>query len=56
MSAYIHSENIFVVELIQSHPQMFSDGQQRRSSDVSMQSTVSGSIDNIPLTTITACE
>lgn len=45
-----------LVELIQSHPQMFSDGQQRRLSDASMQSTVSGLIDNIPLTTITTCE
>lgn len=36
---------------------MFSDhGHQRRLSDASMQSTVSGSIDNIPLTTITNCE
>lgn len=41
------------MELIQSHPQMFSDGHQRRLSDASMQSTVSGLIDNIPLTTIT---
>lgn len=45
-----------IVELIQSHPQMFSDGHQRRLSDASMQSTVSGLIDNIPLTTITTCE
>lgn len=35
---------------------MFNDGQQRRLSDASMQSTVSGLIDNIPLTTITTCE
>lgn len=44
------------MELIQTNPQMFNDGQQRRLSDASMQSTVSGLIDNIPLTTITTCE
>lgn len=33
---------------------MFNDGQPRRSSDTSMQSTVSGLIDNVPITTITA--
>lgn len=47
---------VYSVELIQSHPQMFSDGHQRRLSDASLQSTVSGSIDNIPLTTITNCK
>ncbi|XP_031633989.1 protein retinal degeneration B isoform X3 [Contarinia nasturtii] len=47
-----------LLELIQSHPQMFStnDGHQRRMSDASLQSTVSGSIDNIPLTTITTLQ
>ncbi|XP_055296893.1 protein retinal degeneration B isoform X2 [Sitodiplosis mosellana] len=45
-----------LLELIQSHPQMFSDGHQRRLSDASLQSTVSGSIDNIPLTTITTLQ
>lgn len=44
----------FSVELIQTNPQMFNDGQPRRSSDTSMQSTVSGLIDNVPITTITA--
>lgn len=47
---------ICLVELLSAHPQMFSDGQQRRLSDASLQSAVSGSIDNIPLTTITTCE
>lgn len=52
-----YSNNIklyFSVELIQTNPQMFNDGQPRRSSDTSMQSTVSGLIDNVPITTITA--
>ena len=40
-----------LLELIQSSPQIFSDVQ-RRSSDVSMQSTASEMIDNVPLTTI----
>lgn len=42
------------VELIQTNPQMFNDGPQRRLSDTSMQSTVSGLVDNVPLTTINA--
>lgn len=47
--------NPISVELIQSNPQMFSDGlQPRRLSDTSIQSTQSGLIDNVPLTTITA--
>lgn len=46
----------FAVELIQTHPQMFSDAPPRRLSDSSVQSTVSGLIDNIPLTTITTCK
>ncbi|XP_037039413.1 protein retinal degeneration B isoform X3 [Bradysia coprophila] len=45
-----------LLELIQTNPQMFNDGQHRRSSDVSMQSTVSGLIDNVPITTITALQ
>lgn len=46
----------FTVELIQTHPEIFSDAPPRRLSDSSMQSTVSGLIDNIPLTTITTRE
>lgn len=44
------------VELIQSNPQLFSDGQQRRLSDSSsVQSCQSGGlVDNVPLTTIAA--
>lgn len=45
------------VELIQSNPQLFSDGQQplRRLSDSSsVQSCQSGLVDNVPLTTIAA--
>ncbi|XP_055586787.1 protein retinal degeneration B isoform X2 [Uranotaenia lowii] len=42
-----------LLELIQSSPQIFSDGPPpRRLSDASIQSTVSGMIDNVPLTTI----
>ncbi|XP_021694919.1 protein retinal degeneration B isoform X2 [Aedes aegypti] len=42
-----------LLELIQSSPQIFSDGPPpRRLSDTSIQSTISGMIDNVPLTTI----
>ncbi|XP_055684260.1 protein retinal degeneration B isoform X2 [Lutzomyia longipalpis] len=42
-----------LLELIQSSPQLFSDGlHTRRLSDSSLQSTVSGMIDNVPLATI----
>lgn len=45
------------MELIQTNPQIFNDAtQQRRMSDASMQSAVSGLAENIPLTTINACE
>lgn len=47
---------VFAVELIQTNPQMFNDAPQRRLSDTSMQSTVSGLVDNVPLTTINARE
>lgn len=45
------------MELIQTNPQMFQDGggHHRRLSDSSMQSNVSGLIDNVPLSTITNC-
>lgn len=50
----------FLVEIIQSHPQHFNDsnqiGQQRRLSDVSLQSTVSGLVESVPLSTVNACE
>lgn len=35
---------------------MFNDGLQRRLSDTSLQSTISGLVDNVPLTTINACK
>jgi membrane-associated phosphatidylinositol transfer protein len=41
------------VELIQTNPQMFAESPAaRRNSDVSLQSTQSGMIDNVPLSTI----
>ncbi|XP_073949564.1 retinal degeneration B [Choristoneura fumiferana] len=52
-----------LMELIQSHPQLFGDHLQmpptpvlRRLSEVSMQSTVSGLVDNIPLITMNALQ
>lgn len=45
------------VEILQSNPQMFNDmAQPRRLSEVSIQSAVSGIIDNIPLQAINACK
>ncbi|GAB0094369.1 protein retinal degeneration B [Sergentomyia squamirostris] len=42
-----------LLELIQSSPHLFSDGlHTRRLSDTSLQSTISGAIDNVPLATI----
>lgn len=52
-----------LLELIQSHPQIFGDSLHtpptpvlRRLSEVSMQSTVSGLVDNIPLMTVNALQ
>ncbi|XP_050514264.1 protein retinal degeneration B isoform X3 [Diabrotica virgifera virgifera] len=46
-----------LVEILQSNPQIFSDNMQpRRLSEVSIQSTVSGLIDNIPLQAISALQ
>lgn len=49
-----------LVEVIQSHPHHFSEGNNllggRRLSDASMQSTVSGLIENISLSTINSCK
>ncbi|CAH1098537.1 unnamed protein product [Psylliodes chrysocephalus] len=46
-----------LVEILQSNPQMFSDSNQpRRLSEVSIQSTLSGLIDNIPLQAISALQ
>jgi hypothetical protein len=46
-----------LLELIQTNPQMFSDiPGPRRLSDASIQSNVSGLIDNVPLTTISALQ
>lgn len=50
-----------LMELIQSHPQLFGDHLQptpvlRRLSEVSVQSTVSGLVDNIPLITMNALQ
>ena len=45
------------MEILQTNPQMFSDtSQHRRLSEVSIQSTVSGLIDNIPLQAVNACK
>lgn len=54
----------YKVEIIQANPQIFSDGLSaatpashlRRMSEISIQSTVSGVIDSLPLHTINACE
>lgn len=50
--------NFFItVELIQSSPQYFNDNPPpRKSSDASVQSNLSGMIDNIPLTTINSLQ
>nr|CAI5848674.1 unnamed protein product [Callosobruchus analis] len=46
-----------LLEILQTNPQMFSDTlQPRRLSEVSIQSTVSGLIDNIPLQAVTALQ
>ncbi|KAG5874802.1 hypothetical protein JTB14_012438 [Gonioctena quinquepunctata] len=46
-----------LLEILQTNPQMFSDSlQPRRLSEVSIQSTVSGLIDNIPLQAINALQ
>ncbi|XP_044748539.1 protein retinal degeneration B isoform X2 [Coccinella septempunctata] len=46
-----------LLEILQTNPQMFSDSSQpRRLSEVSIQSTVSGLIDNIPLQAISALQ
>ena len=49
-----------LVEVIQSNPQHFNDANNmtcgRRLSDASMQSTVSGLIENISLSTINSCK
>ncbi|XP_017784868.1 PREDICTED: protein retinal degeneration B isoform X3 [Nicrophorus vespilloides] len=46
-----------LLEILQSNPQMFNEsGQPRRLSEVSIQSTVSGIIDNIPLQAINALQ
>ncbi|CAH0548016.1 unnamed protein product [Brassicogethes aeneus] len=46
-----------LLEILQTNPQMFSDNAQpRRLSEVSIQSTVSGIIDNIPLQAINALQ
>ncbi|XP_008190810.2 protein retinal degeneration B isoform X2 [Tribolium castaneum] len=46
-----------LLEILQTNPQMFSDSSQhRRLSEVSIQSTVSGLIDNIPLQAINALQ
>ncbi|KAJ8922249.1 hypothetical protein NQ315_004186 [Exocentrus adspersus] len=46
-----------LLEILQTNPQMFNDTlQPRRLSEVSIQSTVSGLIDNIPLQAINACK
>jgi hypothetical protein len=54
------------VEIIQANPQMFAEGLNvaptmpgchlRRMSEVSIQSTISGVIDSLPLQTINACK
>jgi len=51
----------FIVETIQTNPQLFADGLNipnlqflRRLSDISLQSTMSGIIDNVPLQAVTA--
>lgn len=48
------------VEVIQSNPQHFSESNNimcgRRLSDASMQSTVSGLIENVSLSTINSCK
>jgi hypothetical protein len=54
------------VEVIQANPQMFAEGLNiasptpgchlRRMSEVSIQSTISGVIDSLPLQTINACK
>ena len=56
----------FTVEIIQANPQMFAEGLSvapatpgshlRRMSEVSIQSTISGVIDSLPLQTINACK
>lgn len=61
--------NMFIfsaVEIIQANPQMFAEGMNavpptagchlRRMSEVSIQSTISGVIDSLPLQTINACK
>jgi len=57
---------LLAVEIIQANPQMFTEGLNvapstpgchlRRMSEVSIQSTVSGVIDSLPLQTINACK
>ncbi|ALC49367.1 vib [Drosophila busckii] len=51
-----NGQPLHLLEVIQSHPQHFNDGHQllagRRLSDASMQSTISGLIENVSLSTI----
>lgn len=47
---------MLLVEVLQSNPQVFTDMQPRRLSEVSLQSTVSGINDELPLQAVNACE
>lgn len=57
MHSNLFNNFLIIVEILQTNPQIFSDNAQpRRLSEVSIQSTVSGIIDNIPLQAINTRE